>query len=294
MATRPTWQGYLRLSLVSCPVALYSGVSRTGEVRFNMLHKSTHNRIRMVATDPETGPVDRADIVKGYEIEKGQYVVITDEEIENVRLTTTRTLDIERFVDQAEIDRLYWNEPYFLGPDGEMALEAFAVIREAMGRAGKVALGRLVMHQRERLMALEPRGNGILSYSLRSNREVRNPAEIFDQIPDAKPNPQMVDIATKIIDQLEGPFDPSMFNDRYEDALRNLIREKEKGHKIAAVAEPKEAEVIDLMDALKRSLGQTGGERRKAAPRSAGSSKPSGGGGAKTPAARKSSAKKRA
>jgi DNA end-binding protein Ku len=286
MATRPTWQGYLRLSLVSCPVALYTATSRTSEVHFNMLSKSTHNRIRMIPTDPEAGPVDRADIVKGYEIEKGHYVVISDAEIANVRLETTRTLDIERFVAESEIDRLYWNDPYFLVPDGDMALEAFTVIREAMGKSKKVALGRLAMHQRERLMALEPRDKGILAYSLRSNREVKSPAELFDKIPAAKPNPQMVEIAAKIIDQLEGPFDPSQFNDRYEDALRELIREKEKGHKIAAVKEPKEAEVIDLMDALKRSLGKTGGERRKPASR--------GKAAAKAPAAKKAPAKKRA
>jgi DNA end-binding protein Ku len=267
MATRPTWQGYLRLSLVSCPVALYTATSRTGEVHFNMLSKETHNRIKMIPTDPETGPVDRSDIVKGYEIEKGRYVVITDDEIKAVRLETTRSLDIERFVDDADIDRLYWNDPYFLAPDGDMAVEAFAVIREAMKKAGKVALGRLVMHQRERLMALEPRDKGILAYTLRNKREVRRAEEIFAQIKDAAPPPQMVEIAMKIIDQLEGPFDPSQFDDRYEDALRALIKEKEKGHTIKAPEEPKGAEVIDLMEALKRSLGQ-GGERRKtAAPR---------------------------
>lgn len=289
MATRPTWQGYLRLSLVSCPVALYTGTSRTSEVHFNMLHKTTHNRIRMIPTDPETGPVDRADIVKGYEIEKGHYVVISDEEIANVRLPTTRTLDIERFVGEDEIDRLYWNDPYFLVPDGEMATEAFTVIREAMEKSGKIALGRLVMHQRERLMALEPRDKGILTYSIRSNREVKNPDELFERIPNARPNAQMVDIATKIIDQLEGPFDPSQFTDRYEDALLELIREKEKGHKITAVSEPKETEVSDLMEALKRSLGQTsgGGERRKPAARSKA-------GAEKKPAARRGAAKKRA
>jgi DNA end-binding protein Ku len=269
MATRPTWQGYLRLSLVSCPVALYTATSRTSDVSFHMLHDSTHNRIRMVPTDPETGPVDRADIVKGYEIEKGRYVVVTNEDIEGVRLETTRTLDIERFVDEDDIDRLYWNDPYFLVPDGDMAVEAFTVIREAMDRSGKVALGRLVMHQRERLMALEPRQRGILTYTLRSNREVRKPQELFDQIPDPKPNPQMVEIATRIIDQLEGPFDPAQFTDRYEDALRDLIRRKEKGATVTAPEQPKEAEVIDLMEALKRSLGQSGGERRKAAPRTA-------------------------
>jgi DNA end-binding protein Ku len=265
MATRPTWQGYLRLSLVSCPVALYTATSRTGEVHFNMLSKTTHNRIKMIPTDPEEGPIERADIVKGYEIEKGHYVVITDEEIKNVRLETTRTLDIERFVDDADIDRLYWNDPYFLAPDGDMAVEAFTVIREAMKKAGKVALGRLVMHQRERLMALEPRDKGILAYTIRNKREVRQADEIFEHIKAAKPPAQMVDIAAKIIDQLEGPFDPSQFNDRYEDALRALIKEKEKGHTIKAPEEPKEAEVIDLMDALKRSLGQSGGERRKPA-----------------------------
>ena len=187
MATRPTWQGHLRLSLVSCPVALYTATaSSSSEVRFNMLHATTHNRIRMVPTDPETGPVDRSEIVKGYEIEKGRYVIVTDEEVKNVRLETTRTLDIERFVDEDDIDRLYWNDPYFLVPDGDMAVEAFSVIREAMSQAGQVALGRLVMHQRERLMALEPRDRGIVAYSLRTNREVKNPAELFDRIPEQK------------------------------------------------------------------------------------------------------------
>jgi DNA end-binding protein Ku len=284
MATRPTWQGYLRLSLVSCPVALYTATSRSADVSFNMLHKQTHNRIRMIPTDPETGPVERADIVKGYEIEKGRYVVVTDEEIKNVRLETTRTIDIERFVDEDDIDRLYWNDPYFLAPDGEMAVEAFSVIREAMNEAGKVALARVVMHQRERVMALEPRDQGILAYSIRSKNEVRDPADFFGNIPDVKADAKMVAIAEKIIEQLEGPFDPSEFTDRYETALRKLIAEKEKNHGVTKpVAEPQEAEVIDLMEALRRSLGE-GGTRRKAAPRTA----------AKKPAARKTPARKRA
>ena len=289
MATRPTWQGHLRLSLVSCPVALYTATASGGEVRFNMLHEATHNRIKMVPTDPETGPVDRSEIVKGYEIEKGRYVVVTDEEIKNVRLATTRSLDIERFVDIEDIDRLYWNDPYFLAPDGEMAVEAFTVIREAMAQTGQVALGRLVMHQRERLMALEPRDRGILAFSLRTKREVKNAAEFFDNIPEVKASPQMVEIATKIIEQQEGPFDPSQFNDRYEDALRALIKEKEKGATITAPAEPKEAEVIDLMEQLRRSLGQTGGgERRKPAAKTATRRK------AAAPPAKKPPAKRRA
>ena len=270
MATRPTWQGYLRLSLVSCPVGLYTATERGGEVHFNMLHKDTHNRIRMIPTDPELGPVDRDDIVKGYEIEKGHYVVVTEDEIDNVRLETTRTIDIERFVDEAEIDRIYWDDPYYLAPDGEMAVEAFSVIREAMARAGKVALARVVMHQRERLLALEPRDRGILVYSLRTKDEVRDPQEIFGHIPASKPDANMVDIAARIIQQQEGPFDPSQFNDRYEDALRALIKAKQKAHgrKVTAPAEPKEAEVIDLMEALKRSLGDGPAARRKPAAKS--------------------------
>ena len=287
MATRPTWQGYLRLSLVSCPVGLYTATSRSGEVHFNMLHKKTHNRIRMIPTDPETGPVERSQIVKGYEIEKGHYVVVTGEELENVRLETTRTLDIERFVDEADIDRLYWNDPYFLAPDGDMAVEAFTVIREAMRKAKKVALGRLVMHQRERLMALEAHDKGIVAYTIRNRTEVREAEEIFGHIKAVKPPAKMVEIASKIIDQLEGPFDPTQFNDRYEDALRALIKEKQKGHTVTAPEEPKEAEVIDLMDALRRSLGQSGGGRRKAAPAHAAHKKPAA-------AHRKPAAKKRA
>ena len=256
MATRPTWQGHLRLSLVSCPVALYTGTSSTGEVHFNLLHKETMNRIRMIPTDPDTGPVERADLVRGFEVDKGRYVVVSDEEIDSVRLESTRTLDIERFVDVAEIDRLYWNAPYYLTPDGKMAVEAFGVIREAMRRSGKLALGRVVLHQRERLMALEPRDKGIVAYSLRTYDEVRQPEDFFGSIPDVKPDPKMVDIAERIIEQLEGPFDPTQFDDRYEEALKALTAEKQKGHKVEKVKEAEDTNVVDLMDALRRSLGQ--------------------------------------
>ncbi len=269
MAPRPTWQGHLRLSLVTCPVALYTATSPQGDVHFNMLHKTTHNRIRMIPTDPETGPVEHSDIVKGYEIEKGRYVVITEEEIESVRLETTRTIDIERFIDADEIDRLYWNDPYYLAPDGKLAAEAFSVIREAMSGQQRVALGRLVLHQRERLLAIEPRDKGMVAWSLRSHDEVREPADFFEDIPDAKADRGMVEIAEKIINQLEGPFDPSKFNDRYEDALRALIREKQKGPgRKVSVEEPKDTNVVDLMEALRRSLGEpkTGGHRKTKAP----------------------------
>lgn len=256
MAPRPTWQGHLRLSLVTCPVALYTATSPAGDVRFNMLHKDTHNRIRMVPTDPDLGPVERADLVKGFEYEKDSYVVVTQDEIASVRLESTKTIDIERFVDATDIDRLYWDSPYFLAPDGKLALEAYTVIREAMSRTGKIALGRVVMHQRERLLALEPRDNGLMAWSLRSRDEVRDADDIFGDIADQKPDAAMIAIAEKIIEQQEGPFDPSEFNDRYEDALRDLIAEKQKGkgRKVKA-AEPETTNVVDLMDALRKSLG---------------------------------------
>ena len=259
MAARPTWQGHLRLSLVTCPVALYTATARGGEVHFNMLHKQTHNRIRMIPTDPEIGPVDRDDIVRAYEIEKDRYVVVTDDEIDDVRLESTRTIDIDRFVDERDIDRLYWNDPYFLVPDGKTAVEAYTVIREAMRKAGRIALGRVVMHTRERLLAIEPRDNGLIAYSLRSHDEVRDVDAAFDDIPAKRPDPKMVEIATKIIEQQEGPFEPAKFTDRYEDALRALIKQKEKGAgRTVKAEEPKSAEVIDLMQALRKSLGSTG------------------------------------
>ena len=271
MAPRPTWQGHLRLSLVTCPVALYTATSPGGDVHFNLLHKETHNRIKMIPTDPEIGPVERSDLVKGYEYEKGEYIVVTQDEIDSVRLESTRTIDIERFVDATDIDRLYWDNPYFLAPDGKLALEAYTVIREAMEKTGKIALGRVVMHQRERLLALEPRDNGMMAWSLRSNREVRDPATIFDDIPDRKPDAAMIAIAEKIIEQKEGPFDPSEFNDRYEDALRALIAEKEKGKgRKVTVEAPEETNVVDLMDALRKSLGQKGGAAKAPAKKAAG------------------------
>jgi len=268
MALRPTWQGHLRLSLVTCPVALYTAISPRGDVHFNMLHKSTNNRIRMIPTDPETGPVERSDIVKGYEVEKGRYVVVSQDEIDSVKLESTRTIDIERFVDRSEIDRLYWNDPYFLAPDGKMAAEAFSVIREAMARQDRIALGRVVLHQRERLLALEPRDEGMVAFSLRTRDEVRDPGQVFDQIPEVKADAKMIAIAEKIIDQLEGPFDPTGFTDRYEEALKALIKAKEGGKgRTVSVDEPKDTDASDLMEQLRRSLGQSGGPSRRAGSR---------------------------
>ncbi len=255
MAPRPTWQGHLRLSLVTCPVALYTAVDSGGDVHFNLINPKTNNRIRMVTTDPDVGPIDRADLVKGYEIAKGEYILVTQDEINSVKLESTKIIDIDRFVAEDEIDRLYWDNPYFLAPDGKLAQEAFGVIRTAMEKSGQIALGRVVIGTRERILALEPRDKGILAYTIRSEAEVRSPDEIFRDISDKAPDAAMISIAEKIIEQKEGPFDPSQFVDRYEEALKALIEEKKKGHKPARVAEPDDTNVIDLMAALRASLG---------------------------------------
>ncbi|NEX91853.1 Ku protein [Caulobacter sp. 17J65-9] len=268
-AARPTWQGHLRLSLVTCPVALYPATSRTADISFHLINPQTNNRIRMITTDPDTGPIERSSLVKGYEFEKNQYVLFTPDELDAVKIESTKVIDIERFVDLADIDRLYWNDPYFLVPDGKMAAEAYAVIREAMSKSERVALGRVVLHSRERLVALEPRDNGLVAYTLRSHDEVRDPASVFDSIPEAKAPAAMVEIATKIIEQLEGPFEPEMFRDRYEDALRDLIQSKLKGKaKTITATEPEDTEVDDLMAMLKQSLQRSSSTARRPAAKS--------------------------
>ncbi|MEO7027107.1 MAG: Ku protein [Caulobacteraceae bacterium] len=254
MAYRPTWQGHLKLSLVTCPVALYTATNAGGDVHFNLINPKTNNRIRMVTTDPDSGPIDRSDLVKGYEVSKGQYILLTDEEIRSVKLESTRTIDIERFVPASDIDRLYWDNPYYLAPDGKLAQEAFGVIREAMTRSGQIALGRIVLSTRERILALEPRDKGIVAWSIRTDAEVRRPESFFKDISDAEPNPAMIQIAEKIIEQQEGPFDPSQFVDRYEEALKALIEDKKKGHRPVAAPEPDDTNVVDLMAALRASL----------------------------------------
>jgi len=251
---RPTWSGHLRLSLVSCPVALYGATTRTADVSFHLLNPETHNRIRMIPTDPDTGPVERKDLVKGYEIEKNKYVIVTNDELQSVRLETTKTIDIERFVDAGEIDRLYWNDPYFLLPDGRTGTEAYVVIRDALAQSRRIAIGRVVMHTRERMVALEPRDKGIVAWTLRSEDEVLDAKKAFEDIPAGHANKEMISIAEKIIDQKEGDFDPSMFQDRYEKALKALIHAKQKGHKPVKAEPVEDTNVIDLMEALKKSL----------------------------------------
>ena len=254
LSRRPLWEGHLRLSLVSCPVALYAATTRANDISFHLINPTTNNRIRMIPTDPDKGPVERADLVKGYEITKNHYVTVTPEELDAVKLETTHTLDIERFVDAGEIDRLYWNDPFYLLPAEESGLEAYTVIRQAMADAGRIALGRVVMHTRERLMAVEARDNGLVAWSLRMADEVIAANIAFADIPAKKADRSMIEIAQKIIAQQEGPFAPQDFKDRYEKALRELIQRKEQGKKPITIAPPEDTNVIDLMDALKRSL----------------------------------------
>lgn len=275
MAARPSWQGHLKLSLVTCPVAMYNAISPKGEVRFNLINPDTGNRIRMITVDAGTEePVERKNLVKGFEVAKGEYVTVTPEEIDSVRLESTKTIDIESFVPADEIDRLYWDNPYYLIPDGKLAGEPFAVICAALERSGKIAIGRVVMNQRERLVALEPRDGGLVATTLRAAEEVRSLKDLGEHTSHAKADPEMIKIAQKIIEQKEEDFDPNKFEDRYEDALRALIAQKQKGKKIVHAAAPKAADnVIDLMEALQASLKKSGSRAKsEAKPRKAAAS----------------------
>lgn len=284
MAARPTWQGHLKLSLVTCPVALYTATTKTNDISFHLINPRTNNRIRMVATDPDTGPVERSDLVKGYEVSKDEYVLFDEADFDKVKLDSTRTISIDEFVDESEIDRLYWDDPFYVVPEKGVGVDAFVVIREAMKTAGKVALGCLVLRGKERRLALEVHGKGLVAYTLRSHDEVREAGDYFDDIPAVKADKAMVEIAERIIAQKEADFDPSGFNDRYDDALRELIKAKQKG-KVIAAPEPEDTNVIDLMAALRNSLKGTSGGAKKAPAK-----KPA----AKKPAAKKSPAKKKA
>jgi DNA end-binding protein Ku len=256
MAPRASWKGYLKLSLVSCPVRLYPATSTSDRVRFNQLHKDTHNRINMKPVDPELGLVERADLVKGYEYEDKKYIIIDDSDLEAVRIESNHTLNIEAFVDAAEVDVIYQDAPYYLAPDGKMAEETFIVLREAMRGAGKLAIARLVLSSRERVVTIGPREKGMVVCTLRAPNEVRATGAYFDDIPDAQPDPEMLGLAEALIAQKTTAFDPKGYEDRYETALMAMIKEKLKGHKPIIAAAPERGNVVNLMDALKQSLGQ--------------------------------------
>jgi DNA end-binding protein Ku len=258
-SSRPVWEGHLRLSLVTCPVALFKATSEGGGVHFHLLHPQSHNRVKQAWKDPTLPEgeqeIPRGELLHGYEVEKGKYVIIEDEDIKAIRLESTKTIQIERFVDSETIDRVYWDTPYYMVPTGRAELiEPFAVIRDAMQGAGRVALGRVVMTGRERIVAIEVRGTGFLLSTLHAQDEVRADADLFSDIPQSTPDQQMIDIARAIIDKQEGPFDPAMFDDRYAEALHKLVAEKSKGLVIEEQEAAPDSNVIDLMEALRRSL----------------------------------------
>ena len=282
MAPRPNWKGFLKLSLVSCSVAMYSATSTSQRVRFNIINRKTGNRIHNEVVDAETGdPVDQEDRVKGFQYEKGHYVLVEDEELDNVALDSTHTIDIEEFVPMSEVDRIYLDESYYIVPQDEVAQEAFAVIREAMRKENLAGLARVVIYRREHLLLLQPRGKGLLATALRYKNEVRDEDEYFDEIPNVKVSADMIKLATHILDTKKGTFKPEKFEDRYEDALKALIKAKQQGKKPPVVSEPKPSNVINLMDALRKSAK---GDTSRRAPARRGATK---GHARKRPAARK-------
>ena len=262
MAARANWKGYLRLSLVSCPIALYPATSESEKIRFNQINKNTGNRIRYTKVDADTGEeVDSEDIIKGYQVSKGHYIEITDEDLEAVAVESTRTIDIDQFVPREEIDDLYNIRPYFIAPEGKIGADAFVTIREAIAATGQVAVGRVVLTTREHMIALEPRGKGLMGTLLRYPYEVRNEEEYFDEIPNIKIEKEMLDLAKHIVKSKSGHFEPDKFEDRYETALREVINKKAKGEKIEPQRIERPSNVINLMDALKQSLAAERGEK---------------------------------
>ena len=272
MAPRPNWKGFLKLSLVSCGVAMYPATSTSQRIRFNIINKATGNRIRNEVVDAETGdPVEPEDRVKGYEIEKGEYVLLEDDELDNVALESTHTIDIDEFIPMADVDRIYLDESYYIVPQDEVAQEAFAVIREAMRKEDLAGLARVVVYRRERLLMLRPRGKGLLATTLRYKNEVRDEDVYFYDIPSTKVAPDMLKLATHILETKKGKFDPAKFEDRYETALKELVKAKHAGRTVKVASESRPNNVVNLMDALRRSAKADGkadskADRRKSAP----------------------------
>ena len=263
MAGRAYWKGYLKLSLVSCPVKLYSATSSTaGKISFNMLHKDTLNRVQQKYHDPELGEIDRADLVKGYQFEKDRYVVVTNEELEAVEIESSKTIDIDGFVAADEVDTIYLDAAYYLAPDGPIAEETFGVILEAMKRVNKVAVARIVLSGRERLVTIQPVTDGFRLTTLRSAKEVREPSSALEKL-NVKLADDMLGMAAQIIAQKATTFAPEAFEDRYEGALMELVKSKISGGQPIITKAPERGNVVNLMDALRRSIQE---DRRPPAP----------------------------
>lgn len=255
MAPRAYWKGYLKLSLVSCPISLFPATSEREKISFHQLHKQTGNRIKYKKVDAETGrEVERDDIVKGYEISKGEYVELESEELEAVALESRRIIEIDEFVPKNEIDELYLNNPYYVVPDGDVGQQAFAVIREAIRKEAMVGLGKVIFTSREHVIALEPREKCLLGVTLRFPYEVRAEADYVGDIDNEKIPKDMLELASHIVDTKRAEFRPSRFEDRYEDALKELLRKKQKGEKIERPRETRASNVVDLMEALRQSV----------------------------------------
>jgi DNA end-binding protein Ku len=268
VAPRAYWKGFLKLSLVSCPISLFPATSAREKISFHQLNKETGNRVRYRKVDEQTGDeVEQSNIIKGYEVEKGHYVELDTDELEAVAIESKRTIEIDEFVPKSEIDELYMRDPYYVAPDGEVGQQAFAVIREAIRKEGMVALGKVVFTSREHIIMLEARDNGMMGVTLRYPYEVRSAEDYFDGIEDEKVPKDMLDLAIHIVDTKKGKFDPKRFEDQYEDALKDLIEKKSKGLKIELPAAPEKSNVINLMDALRKSVsadkGSSGRKRAR-------------------------------
>jgi DNA end-binding protein Ku len=255
MAPRANWKGYLKLSLVSCAVALFPATSTSQRTRFNILSRKTGHRVRYDVVDAETGdPVPDEDRVKGYKVENNAYVLVEEDELDKVALESTHTIDIEAFVPRSEVDAVYLDAPYYLVPDDRIAQEAFAVIREAMKKEDMVGLARVVLNRRERIVMIEPRGKGLLITTLHYKNEVRNADVYFEDIPDIKISDDMLDLAVHIVETKAAHFDPAKFEDRYEEALAALVQSKRAGQTITPKPVAQPSNVVNLMDALRRSV----------------------------------------
>ncbi|MEY9881199.1 Ku protein [Bradyrhizobium sp. USDA 329] len=267
MAPRANWKGFLRLSLVTCPVALYPATSESEKISFNQLNRATGHRIKYVKVDADTGDeVPNEDIVKGYQLEKDQFIEVTKEELEEIALESTRTIEIDEFVNRSDIDPRYLIRPYYLRPDGKVGHDAFAVIRDTIREMDKVAIGRVVLTNREHIIAMEPLGKGLMGTLLRYPYEVRDPREYFDEIQDVKVTKDMLDLARHIVDQKSGSFEPDKFEDQYETALIDLINQKRAGEPITPKERPASTNVVDLMEALRRSVGKEAAPAKAAKP----------------------------
>jgi len=264
MAPRANWKGFLRLSLVTCPVALYPATSDTEKVSFNQINRKTGHRIKYAKVDADTGEeVAAEDIMKGYKVDTDTYIEVSKDELDDIALESTRTIEIDEFVPKADIDNRYLIRPYYLVPDGKVGHDAFAVIRETIRSMNKVAIGRVVLTNREHIIALEPLDKGLMGTLLRYPYEVRSEKEYFDDIQDVKITKDMLDLAKHIVEQKSGTFEPEQFEDRYESALIDLINQKRNGLPTAKPAPKSSGNVINLMDALKRSLAS---EKQSAPP----------------------------